>query len=210
MAKAEKSGGDDEAKGVVATFLKTVGVVDIFLGGMTLYLISAARPGLFSPFKRTGLDFADNALLVCAAALTGKLVNVLACLAAGGFGARKRYKRDLAKVRDASLPKAQRLVDLDIYDSAVADLENRAPEVASRVLMIRDNAVLTYGSALVLIGFGLLWTPPERVPRLMIPGAGLALLFVAWLVFNDFVRTLALALERQVQRAPGASDPGTN
>src|SRR6185436_10723139 len=79
MAEAA-SEKEKEAKGFTETVLKTLGLPELFLGALALYGLWLVGGGGAKPFRSTGHEFADNALLVCAAALMGKIVTNIASI----------------------------------------------------------------------------------------------------------------------------------
>src|ERR1044072_6333186 len=77
----EKDKEASEAKGAVDQFVRTLGLMDIIIGALILYWIflwfDAALP---TYFKSTGSQTINIALLICAAAIVGKMLTSVAYL----------------------------------------------------------------------------------------------------------------------------------
>jgi hypothetical protein len=201
VGKTEAAGATEEAKGIGETLLQTVGVVDVVLGALTLYGVYAQLPDDVGPLKDAGSAFANNALLVCASALTGKLVYLLACLVAVFLPVRERYVAQLRAVTDCyeTVHPVQAqgtefsLRDLGPEDRAMAYLRHERAAAARQCELIRDNALITYGAAVVALVAAVAGIA-TGVPRWSLWAGFFLFSLIGWLTYTDFVRTLSLSL----------------
>jgi len=215
MAKEDGNEGSEEAKGIAQTFLGVLGVVDIVLGGLMLYALGMLHLRGAEKFGHTGSAFADNALLVGASALVGKLVCLGASfLAALGSSLANKYGPD-----SLSLNKLRKLVRdyqaihpvagdnpeeaHDAEDRALAYLEHERSPAAKRCAAVRDNAIFAYGSGLITVVLYI----ASSMPIVVI--AALFLLVFGWLKYQDFTDELRFAL-RSIVSAQASQDHLSN
>jgi len=214
MAKEEGEGATEEAKGIAQTFLGVFGVVDIVLGGLALYALHVAHLNAASKFEGTGSDFADNALLVSASALAGKLV----CLGANflasvtgllgprlGVGGLRKLQTLVKEYQSLHPLESGADSDADAAeDRALTYLESERPPAAKRCALVRDNAIFAYGAALIILAMSFassVWV--------MLPVSGL-FVFLGFATYEDFLSNLHFALRavvsaQQARKQRGAS-----
>ncbi|HEX7941947.1 MAG TPA: hypothetical protein VF488_09065, partial [Gemmatimonadaceae bacterium] len=166
-----------DARGVVEEFVGVLVLVDIVLGGLTLYWARLAIPDAARQLPGTGYQVVDVALLACAAAIVGKLVSLLARgvtavvflrVAAGQDGPFAGIGAALLDYRKTAENGARGVAELErwgkerswrehwgeLLGSAVAHLATADPRAAERLERERSTAAFTYGVAVLVILFG--------------------------------------------------------
>jgi hypothetical protein len=178
----------DEAKGLVDSFVKTVGITDIVLGALVLYGLRLAAPTIASHFVSTGHEFADNCLLVCGAAFVGKVVNPIACaflLLPVLPTYRCKIREEVKRLERAAMEEWNA-----VFRRALTHFEARAN--TTKYERTRDNAVLCYGAGFVLAAGGGFERRDGWWPVVL----GAALLFSGWLFHNVSMHHLGEGLGR--------------
>jgi hypothetical protein len=150
-----------EAKSLASSFVATVGLLDIILGGLALYsarLLYGVR--IESQFPSTGFVFVDIALLACGAALFGKLIFLLVSGLIMGIvewrwsslANEKRLNDALATYR---LTTKRNTPDSKVapMDLAIAYLASDSPGREKSLEQIRTAAHFAYGAAVLCIPF---------------------------------------------------------
>jgi hypothetical protein len=202
MASPDAKEALQEAKGVAAQFLGTVGLVDVVLGVLMLYGLGTVDPEGARAFRSTGSVLTDQVLMLCAAALTGKVVYLIASLMAAIFPVMPRYKKELSrrvKIYEDRHPIQGEDPEGEsrLEDRALAHLHQEKSAAAEACVRVRDAALFAFGGAAVtgMLSLANCWT---HALTPLVSGLALVLtvllVFVGWLTYNDFVSQLYLAL----------------
>jgi hypothetical protein len=160
----EKDGSiEKQAEGVASEFLSSLGLTDIILGSLFLYGRYAAAPFTEKELPSSGHAVVDVALLLCAAALTGKVITLGVALVMAGMEAvlERSFFRDELRIAllqakpDRSLEDAVRRP----LQSAVA-LARLTHQPTARLLdRIENQAIIAYGAALLAMFFAAASSP---------------------------------------------------
>jgi hypothetical protein len=162
LAALEESSSDvaEAAKGLATSFVATLGLLDIILGGLALYcyrLLSGRQ--IESRFPSTGFASVDVALLACGAALAGKLIYLLV----SGFimGAvewlwshtNQKRLADAVAAYCRTTKRNTAAVTVAPMDLAVAYLAFDVPPLAQSLDQIRTAAHFAYGASILCAPF---------------------------------------------------------
>jgi hypothetical protein len=156
--------GPEDVKGAAELFLQTLGLTDIVLGALSLYIIRLWY-GTESAklFPTTGNTWVDLGLLACSAALVGKIISlVVYFLAALVEGLIERLD-----IQNASTTLTQTLNEYrqrkghtsDIgtwekVDLAVAYVAKASPGLQRELERIRNTTIMGYSATILAIPFG--------------------------------------------------------
>jgi hypothetical protein len=156
-----------EAKGMAEQFVQTLGLVDLIIGALILYwmrLWFGTKLGAILP--SSGYPWLDIALLACAAAFVGKVVSLLANLAAAFRDQlRNKTKGDYKRLVDAlssfrtELVETSNIEGADQVDVATAYAISGRPSLKPELDNIYNATTLAYSMTLLSFLFGIyFWT----------------------------------------------------
>jgi hypothetical protein len=207
------------SEGLVSAFVSSLGLIDIVLGGLALYLHflstgSRARAG----FPSTGHEVVDVGLLLCAAALTGKVLSlaanciraivgvILQTFLAKEFAAALKSYSTRTK-RDA--PREKRIADV-----ALMIIRTDSPSIWKSLDDIRNNSITAYGVGFLLF----IYARTLSCAAGSSPSALTFWLFSALLVFLGFLHQWDGAVDvitflnvgHQFPETPGDKNAGSN
>jgi hypothetical protein len=155
--------GPKDAKGAAELFLQTLGLTDIVLGALSLYIVRLwYGPESANLFPTTGNNWIDLGLLACAAALAGKTISlVVSFLAAVVEGL-----IEWLDIQNASTTLTQTLTEYrkrkghtsDIgtwekVDLAVAYVAKASPGLQRELERIRTTTIMGYSATILAIPF---------------------------------------------------------
>jgi len=207
MPEEEKSDVASEAKSVSASFIQSLGLVELILGGVGLYWLRLwyreQVPGLF---PTTGLSFVDAGLLAFAAALVGKLLCLLVntMMAVVRLVAEKYrvlyYKRieaavcsysDVADLAALLAKLKQEKIDLIELGSYYLVLED--PNQRAHFELIRTRAIVAHSTALLALPYAFYFVREGAPTSMILLGLAGSLLFLVlgFLEQLDYLRSLA-------------------
>lgn len=234
MTEQTESGGAklvEEATGVAATFVRTLGLTDIVFGSFLLYWLRVALRATDWPlvFPGTGYPWVNVVLLAAAAALVGKVLSLVVYLETAvldalldaaerlpGKLAKRKGKGGYGKGLSAALDKyltAQgrpvREKEHDLRDLAEAYVAAGSSEWGAALERKRVDISIAHAGALVTVLYAFYFVSQRSVPR----GLTVVVLFAALVLFVtgiltqlDYVRTLRDQLEILLHRPPAPAE----
>ena len=144
-----------EAKGLADQFVQTLGLVDLIIGGLALYWSRLWFGADVTRFlETTGYPWLDIALLACAAAFVGKIVSLVAELAAGLIDDQQKHAKggrltqSLNGFKDA-LADESNMGDADKLDLATTYLINANPKLRPDLERIYNASTLAYSMTII-------------------------------------------------------------
>ena len=207
-AEAEPEKPEDaaaEAKGLADQFVQTLGLVDLIIGGLALYWSRLwFGTGVARFLEPTGYPWLDIALLACGAAFVGKIVSLLAEVAAGLVDDHQKHAKNqqltqsLAGFRTAIADESN-IENTDKIDLATTYLINANPKLRPDLERIHNASTLAYSMTILASLFAVYFFskrletqdtgPPVMVIAVLVV---LAIGFLAYGLLNqaDYVDTL--------------------
>jgi hypothetical protein len=210
MAEQTESGGArlvEEATGVAASFVRTLGLTDIVFGSFLLYWLRVALRATDWPlvFPGTGYPWVDVVLLAAAAALVGKVLSLVVSLETAVLDAlldaaerlpdklAKRkgkvgkvgkigYRKGLSAALDKYLTAQGRPVrekEHDLRDLAEAYVAAASQERGAALERMRVDVSIAHAGALVTVLYAFYFVSQRSVPR----GLAVVVLFAALVLF---------------------------
>ncbi|MEA2345186.1 MAG: hypothetical protein QOF63_3355 [Thermoanaerobaculia bacterium] len=187
------------AEGVASSFVSALGLTDIFFGTLLLYAIAIrARPVMSRTFPPTGNAVADLVLLASAAALTGKVVSLVAvwilaiadqCMVK--LEKTKQLRTYLTKWREKTGRPPIDSDDAVPIDAAMNTLRVDAPALARENERIAKSAEVAMGGALLSMTYAMsVYGADARLLRLAFSLAGAFLFMLAILNEADYIGEL--------------------
>lgn len=157
-------GGSEDVKGAAELFLQTLGLTDIVLGALSLYIIRlwyGPESGIL--FPTTGNTWIDLGLLACGAALAGKIISLVVYFLAA-------LVESLIECLDIQNASTTLTTTLDEYrkrkghtsdisnwekvDLAVAYVAKASPGLQRELESIRTTTIMGYSATILAIPFG--------------------------------------------------------
>lgn len=178
---------EKQAQNVTAEFVSSLGLTDITLGSLFLYGRYAAVPLTATQLPSSGYAVVDVGLLLCAAALVGKIISLAIAFVMAGVEAgieRVLYREELLSALMAARPN---MSEADAkrrpLASAMAFARAADPPTEKLLKQIENQSVLAYGAALLSLLFA---TGYRGVTAGLVPAVLLILFAVAFLALGFF------------------------
>jgi hypothetical protein len=154
-----------ETKGIAEQFVQTLGLTDLILGGLALYVVRLLYGSdITILFVSTGHAWIDIALLACGSALTGKVILLLAYVGAGIVEniIESRNLLDASSTLEEAL-KPHRETNSSLIDTSKWEKVDIAttfaikanPNLKQELERNRTGTVISYSAALLAIPFAL-------------------------------------------------------
>lgn len=149
-----------EAKGLAEQFLQTLGLVDLIIGALLLYLLRLWAGTMPHVFESTGYPWVDVALLACAAAFVGKIVSFSADLFAGlrdflrSEESYTRLNNAIANFRTVSDDHSS-IDGADPIDLASRYVANANPRLEAELEALYNATTIAYSVSFLAILYGI-------------------------------------------------------
>jgi hypothetical protein len=189
----------EEAKGVLDSLVRTLGLLRLIFGGLLVYWVRLAWPAVSSLLPGTGNEWVDIVLLACAAALAGQALELVIAfvimLLDGLLGDSLGYASGLESLLKSHTEKNGGTWDAkrDTRDLAEAFVAGRAPLQFAEIKRLRAKPQIAYSGVVVSLLYATYFrgqaSAPVALPKVLYV-LGVAL-FVAGVIGQlDYVKTL--------------------
>lgn len=143
---------DEAGESALTAFLGSLGVADIILGAVAIYLRYVTHVPPAPALPSTGHDQVDIALLVAAAAFVGQMLSFAVSVWMAIINTILRRSFFSAAVDNARATIGVPTAGADpTLDPVIAIIGIRAPHLAKQADLIRERAMICYGAALVTL-----------------------------------------------------------
>lgn len=209
MANEQDGGVEKQGEGLAASFVSILGLVEIVIGGLTLYLVRLRLgTSAMALFPTTGYAVIDVALLACAASLTGRLLALTIAIGMAVINRLMRKTKQVERLLEAIANYEKRTkrspnTALKPLDYGAALLTTDTPARQPQLERVRATAILSYAASILAFPYAhTVISHPTLASS--IRWAGAMFLLIGLLQQLDYINTVATLL------AAGGNDAGAN